>query len=189
MAAAGQPETQAPQPVQRSARISGTGTVRAGAKRIADAPQASRQLKHTTPLAARQLSSTSARSVHGAWSRDANRPTRHADAQSPQKLHSPREGSNTGSAPAPRTRTCSVQAAMQSPQPVQASAKRDSSSAQGGRGTGTSRNRPRSSDLRLAFVCAEAFTGARSAHRRTGWAGNHLVYPDRKAITAYDHHR
>src|SRR5690606_34282547 len=143
-----QPATQAPQPVQRSAATCGTGTVRVGGNMIAASPQASRQLEQTMPRAARQVSPTWARSVQESPVTGPKAERVHAVAQSPQNVHSPRAGSNSGSRPPAGTSTCSGHAATQSPQPVQASTKRDSSSAHGGRSGGGACSRPRSSALR-----------------------------------------
>src|SRR5690606_7819044 len=105
MAPAGQAPTQAPQPVQRSASTRGRGTACVGGKRMAASPQASRQLMHTMPRTARQPSPTVARSDHGASWTGAKAPAGQAAAQSPQKVHSPRAGTNSGSPPSARAST------------------------------------------------------------------------------------
>ena len=150
---------------------------------MARSGQASRQLEQTTPLRGRQLSATTARAREGtamAW-RSSARGVQ-ALSHSPQKVHSPRRGSNTGWPAAPRTSTCSGQRSMQAPQAVQASRKSDSASAQGGRSGGTACARPSNNARRERSGAIDMSVPG----RRTG---EHLPDPDHEAIAGDDHHR
>jgi len=154
MALAGQAETQAPQPVQRSAKtITRAHPPGTGRKRSAASSQAASQTRQVIPCVSRQAEEISARTFHaGAGSPPASAPVAQASTQPPQKVQPPREKSTCGKAPAPGTRIDRGHARMQASQPSQATANIASSAAQGGRwgdcSPVTLRKKPRRSRFR-----------------------------------------
>lgn len=145
----------APQPVHRSGVSSGTETPPAlRLKRIARASHASPQVRHTMRFSARHRSAIVATNCHGLLVGSRGRaPSRHAAAQRPQKVHSPREKSIWGKPPEPLATIWVGHTPMQSPQRVQSSMNSPSTSAQGGRigwrrpPKSPRRNRPRDMDV------------------------------------------